>query len=122
MTVPRGEMHPRHPKLDVSGFSVVSDVLPPWPADATLAEIARRWEVVGRRGVMIADAELVKPGLPPIKRLQFSMMKSQFQLYDGDAEGSYETISRLRASVETDPTDGADIRSRHSSSFRASRR
>ncbi len=102
--VPRGEMHPRHPNLDVSGFSVVTEVLQPWPADATLAEIARRWEGVGRRGVMMADAQLAKPGLAPIKRLQFSMMKSQFQLFDGDAEGSYETISRLRASVEADPT------------------
>ena len=54
--VPCGEMHPRHPNLDVSGFSVVAEVLQPWPADATLAEIARRWEGVGRRGAMKADA------------------------------------------------------------------
>ncbi len=101
--VPRGELHPRRPDLDESGYGAVNDILRPWHADASLQEIAREWDGIGSRGIAMVEARLAEPGLDFIGEQQLLMKKAAFQLYDGDAEGSYGTITRLRARVETDP-------------------
>ncbi len=101
--VPRDEMRPRHAHLDVSGYSAVIEILRPWRGEATLPEVAREWEGIGRRGIAMVEAQLSEPTGARISDLRLLMTKSAFQLYDGDAEASYETVTRLRASVETDP-------------------
>ena len=79
--VPREEMRPCYPSLDVSGYSAIGDVIEPWRADATLQEIARHWRGVGTRGIDLVDEELtgrVNPALPTSgwrrKGLRFSSM------------------------------------------------
>ena len=101
--VARGEMLPRRETLDVSGFNSASQILNPWPADATLREIAREWEGVGGRGAAIIDAQLAKPGHSQNDIILLSITRSAFQLYDGKAEASYETLARLRTRVESNP-------------------
>ena len=63
--VPREEMRPRYPSLDVSGYSAIGEVIEPWRADATLQEIARHWRGIGARGIDLVEEELVAPEKPP---------------------------------------------------------
>jgi hypothetical protein len=103
LIVLRGELHPRRADLDESGYGAVNNFLRPWRADASLQEIAREWEGIGSRGIAMVEAGLAEPGLDLIGEKKLLMKKAAFQHYDGDAEGAYETITRLRARVETDP-------------------
>jgi hypothetical protein len=98
-----GELRPRSLHLDESGYGAVNEFVRPWRPDAVLREIAREWEGIGSRGIAMIDARLAEPGRDRTGDLQLVMKKAAFQMYDGDALGSYETITRLRASVETDP-------------------
>ncbi len=101
--IPRREMHPRNPHLDVSGYTAVVEILKPWSGEATLPEIAREWQGIGRRGVGIVDAELAQAAESHASDVRLLMRKSAFQLFDGDALASYETITGLRESIESDP-------------------
>jgi hypothetical protein len=101
--VPRGELRPRLPNPDDSGYGGVNDILRPWRADATLREVASEWQGIGGRGLAMVNAQLADPTRDRAGDVQLGMKKAAYEIYDGDAEGSYETITRLRASVETDP-------------------
>ena len=60
----RGSFHPRYPRLDVSGYSAIAEVVKPWRADATLPEIAREWHDLGHKGIAIVDANSPLPICP----------------------------------------------------------
>ncbi len=103
LILPRGELHPRHPDLDSSGYGAVNNFLRPWPPDATLEQIAQEWKGIGARGIAMVEARLSDAGRDRSGDTNLLMKKAAFQLYDGDAQGSYETISRLRATALDDP-------------------
>ncbi len=103
IVVPPGELRPRNQVLDDSGYGAVNQFLRPWRPDARLSEVAREWAGIGSRGVAMTDAQLAEPGRDRSGDVRLQIKRASFQLYDGDAVGSYETITRLRASVETDP-------------------
>ena len=94
--IPPGELQPRHDNLDVGGFFSAAQILKPWRADATLREIAREWEGVGHRGAAMIDKQLANPAVSRNDEILLSITKSAFQLYDGEAGPSYETLTRLR--------------------------
>ena len=99
----RGELHPRQPDLDASGYGAVNDFLRPWRPDATLEQIAQVWKGIGARGIAMIEAQVSDAGRNPSGVTHLLMKKAAFQLYDGDAQGSYDTISRLRASAVAEP-------------------
>ena len=101
--VARAEMHPRHPRLDVSGYTAAIEILEPWRANATLSEIADQWRGIGRRGAALIDKQLANPDREPAGDVRLVLQKSAFLLYDGDALASYEALSRLRERIEGDP-------------------
>src|ERR1017187_1184099 len=98
----RGELRPRAPHLDVSGYSAIGEVVRPWRGDETLRDIARHWEGLGYKGVAIFDAQLADPKRPEIGDLRLLMSKVAFQLYEGEAKQAYETLALLRSKVEGD--------------------
>jgi hypothetical protein len=100
----RAELKPRQPNLDVSGYLAVNEVLKPWRADATLAEIAREYDGAGRRGVAMIDAQLADFRQSAVIATQLLLSKAAFQLYDGEAEAAYDTLAqaRLRALSDLD--------------------
>ncbi len=100
--VDRSGYHPRYPRLDVSGFSAIAEVLKPWRKDATLAEVALQWKDVGHKGVAMIDAQLADPDRPPLNDTKLMLSKAAFQLYEGEAEEAYETLVLLRSKLEAD--------------------
>ena len=103
LAIIRGEMQPRRDNLDVGGFVSVGQILKPWRGDATLREIAQEWTGAARRGAAMLDRQLAAGGHSPNDMILMSISKSAFQLYDGQAEAAYETLTRLRNRVESDP-------------------
>lgn len=96
IVVPPGELRPRNQVLDDSGYGAVNQFLRPWRPDARLSEVAREWAGIGSRGVAMTDAQLAEPGRDRSGDVRLQIKRASFQLYDGDAVGSYETITRLR--------------------------
>ena len=101
--LPRGELRPRQSDLDLSGYGAVNDFLRPWAPDATLEAIAKEWNGIGARGIAMVEAQLSNAARDPSGDLNLRLKKAAFQLYDGDAEAAYETVTRLRASALADP-------------------
>ena len=89
--VPREEMRPRYPSPGCKRVTAIGEVIEPWRADATLQEIARHWRGIGARGIDLVEEELVAPEKARAADFRLAVKKSAFQLYDGDAVGSYET-------------------------------
>ncbi len=103
LSIPRQELRPRNPHMDQSGYRAVLGILKPWPADATLAEVARHWKGIAREGLAQVDEQLAAKAQVPGGVPRLLHMKVGFQFFDGDANAAYETSSRLREIVESDP-------------------
>jgi hypothetical protein len=94
--------HPREAHLDLSGYTAVAASMPNWSPDISLPELARRWERAGYRGVERMDARLAEPSKGPADQFRLLMLKSQYLLYEGEAQASYENLQTLRSLIESD--------------------
>ena len=97
----------------LSGYSLATMIMSPWRANASLEEVAQEWEGIGDRGIAKIDSWLAKsPRAGQRKPFRALMAKSAFELYNGDAAASYETLSESCSHVESDPRAARGL-SRH---------
>ena len=103
---PKPGLHyqPRAP-LDISGYMIFMSELPPWSGDASLDEVAARWDKGGYRLIEQIDRELAAK--PPSEEglLLARYLKASLWNYEGDPSKGYEALKELRKDLERD--DGA---------------
>ncbi|HEX5138251.1 MAG TPA: CRTAC1 family protein [Planctomycetota bacterium] len=87
--------------VDPSGFSTVIQVVPPWSADASLAEVSRNLDRVGFRLIEILGLDR-----PPIdgkltgEWILGQLVKASLLNYEGEVMRAQEVLTALRATVE----------------------
>jgi len=90
--------------MDVNGSDVVMKNLTPWPADASLEEIARHWDRVGYQKLEAIDQYLAQHQPTDRKRLDLLITAAAYYNYEGDPEKAYERLEQARQLVEEHPT------------------
>ncbi|HEV3384689.1 MAG TPA: VCBS repeat-containing protein, partial [Gemmata sp.] len=99
--------------IDTSGYQLVLRRIPPWPAKASLEELAVPWRRCGQRLIDELDklnARHRESGyLPPEVYSQSLLEKASLLNYEGEAGKAYEVLGELRALVESDNTLNAQI-------------
>ncbi len=103
VTVPKSQLHPRDPRVDVSGYFTVTSLMRPWRADATLGEIALEWNRAAAGGLETINAGLAEKATSETRNIRLLTSKVDLQLFGGDALASYDTLLQLREKVERDP-------------------
>ncbi len=96
------EYRPHRLPLDPSGLGAVFGVMEPWKPDATLREIAGRWERVGYRAVEVVERRLTDPALTREGEFSLRYLKINLLTYEGEAEAAYRELEQLRSIVERD--------------------
>ena len=100
--LPGVDYRPHRIVLDPSGFGAVEYLVSPWKPEATLAEIAGRWDRLGYRGIEDADRRLSDPKLTRQDKVSLLYVKANLLNYEGEAEEGYRVLERLRPIVEQD--------------------
>lgn len=93
--------HSRQP-VDASGYSFVLPQVKPWPAEASLDEVAQSWKKPGHE---IAEemVEKISDSLADDDLIALQTQEATCWTYDGEPKRAFELITKLRSRVENDP-------------------
>lgn len=98
---PKARFRPYSP-VDSSGYGVVSRLIPPWPADASLEQLAAAWRGIGPRLCAQLDAELGSHSMPRA-RVPILVTKATLLNFDGESEKAYAVLEECRKVAEGNP-------------------
>jgi hypothetical protein len=88
--------------LDTSGFTMMSALVTPWKADASLVDIGANFQRIGYRSIERIEKQLAEPGRPEQQRVSALLMKAVFLNLEGEALKAYEVLRQLRSMVAND--------------------
>jgi len=91
--------------FDSSGFGLVTGMMPPWAANASLESIASSWRGVGYR--LLTDLDVFRArnsGTLSVESQSVCLMQKAALLnYDGEAEKAYAVLEEARTLAASDP-------------------
>jgi FG-GAP-like repeat/ASPIC and UnbV len=93
---------PHQMALDPGGFGAVMFVIRPWKDDATLRQIAERWDRPGYRGIEAVDRSLADPKVSQTDGFLLRCAKVNLLGYEGEAKQAYQLLGQLRSYAESD--------------------
>ncbi|MBO0699813.1 MAG: CRTAC1 family protein [Zavarzinella sp.] len=94
---------PRDPDFDTSGYTTVVARWKPWPATATLEEVAAVFAATPDQIKKHVDERLADPLLPDEERLFWTVIRARLLNYQGKPAQAYQVLAEARTLAEGDP-------------------
>ncbi|HUG91246.1 MAG TPA: CRTAC1 family protein [Planctomycetaceae bacterium] len=94
--------------VDIGGFTVRKSFVSGWRSDASLQEVARAWSDAGSHVAERIDAELRRPGITTVDRLNALLAQATMLNYNGEPRRAYELLSQIRSQLGPNTELAAD--------------
>src|SRR4051794_28521433 len=91
-----------------SGNIAVTEAMEPWPASASLAEVARHWAAAPGRMKSRLDGELSNPLLPSGGRVKALIYLASLHHFNGHPREAYAVLEEARTLAEANPADAVN--------------
>jgi hypothetical protein len=93
---------PRDPDFDSSGYTTVMSQMRPWPANATLQEVAAQFAATPERLQKQTDDRLADPFIQDDERLNWLLVRARLLNYLNKPAQAYQAVAEARALAEGD--------------------